>query len=91
MKYYSLIIFALVTVAIQAQNQLKLPYYLPQNVSYNDDIPKPESVIGHKVGEWHVTHDKLVEFMKAVAKISNRFSIEDRGRTFKGRPLLLLR
>ncbi len=73
-----------------AQTVPGLEYYLPQGISYNPAIPTPESVIGHQVGEWHVTHDKLVQYMQALAQASNRIAIEDRGSTFEGRPLLLL-
>ena len=47
-------------------------------------------MIGHQVGEWHVTHDKLVQYMYALAESSDRITIENRGSTFEGRPLLLL-
>jgi zinc carboxypeptidase len=90
MKQYLLFIFAFITFIIQAQNQLELSYHLPQNITYNPNIPTPKSLIRHEVGEWHVTHDRLVEYMKAIAKASNRITIEDRGKTFEGRPLLLL-
>ncbi|TXG39065.1 M14 family metallopeptidase [Seonamhaeicola maritimus] len=72
------------------QNQFDLSYHLPQNITYDSNIPTPSSVLGHQVGEWHVTHDKLVEYMKAISMASDRVSIEDRGNTFEGRPLLLL-
>ncbi|MFT4781348.1 MAG: hypothetical protein ACJAZK_002653 [Psychroserpens sp.] len=75
---------------INAQKQTGLSYYLSQDVTYNQSIPTPESVIGHQVGEWHITHDKLVYYMQALAKSSNRITIENRGTTFEGRPLLLL-
>ncbi|APU08849.1 zinc carboxypeptidase [Cellulophaga lytica] len=75
---------------IQAQEKLDLNYYLPQNVTYNPNIPKPIDVIGHEVGEWHVSHDKLQFYMKALAKASDRISIENRGETYEGRPILLL-
>ncbi|MEH6535528.1 MAG: M14 family metallopeptidase [Psychroserpens sp.] len=75
---------------INAQSQTDLSYYLPQNTTYNESIPTPESVLGHQVGEWHVTHDKLVQYMQALANASDRISIENRGTTFEGRPLLLL-
>ncbi|MCF6294195.1 MAG: M14 family metallopeptidase [Flavobacteriaceae bacterium] len=75
---------------LQAQNKIDLSYYLPQNVTYNQNIPTPESVIGYQVGKWHVTHDKLVQYMYALANASNRITIEDRGKTFENRPLLLL-
>jgi hypothetical protein len=75
---------------LNAQTQTDLSYYLPQNTTYNKSIPTPQSVIGHDVGEWHVTHDKLVQYMQALANASDRISIENRGKTFEGRPLLLL-
>ena len=80
----------LCTSPIFAQGVPGLDYYLPSGISYNPAIPTPESVIGHQVGEWHVTHDKLVQYMQALAQASDRIAIEDRGRTFEGRPLLLL-
>ncbi|MGS2741946.1 M14 family metallopeptidase [Sinomicrobium sp. M5D2P17] len=73
-----------------AQESVNLNYYLPQNISYSPDIPTPQSVIGHEVGEWHVTHDKLIEYMKTLAEASDRITMEDRGTTYEGRPLPLL-
>ncbi|REE82025.1 zinc carboxypeptidase [Lutibacter oceani] len=90
MKKIILLLFVISSVNLVAQDNLKLSYHLPQDVSYNAKIPTPESIIGHKVGAWHVTHDKLVAYMKAVAAASDRISVEDRGETFEDRPLLLL-
>ena len=90
MKQITFLIALLFSLVTLAQNQFELSYYLPQNVTYNKTIPTPESVIGFKVGEWHVTHDKLVEYLKILAASSDRISLEDRGQTFEGRPLLLL-
>ena len=73
-----------------SQDTVDLSYYLPSNVSYDSKIPTPKSVIGHEVGEWHITHDKLVQYMYALDAASDRITIEDRGKTFEGRPLLLL-
>ncbi|MGB0981060.1 MAG: M14 family metallopeptidase [Winogradskyella sp.] len=84
-----LLIFATTTLFSQ-QSQTELSYYLPQDVAYNKTIPTPQSIIGHKVGKWHITHDKLVQYMYALAKASNRITIENRGKTFEDRPLLLL-
>jgi hypothetical protein len=71
-----------------AQNDLS--YFLPDSVEYDSSIPTPESVIGHQVGEWHVTHDKLVYYMKALANASNRITIIETGKTYEDRPQLLL-
>ncbi len=84
-----LLLFLLSSFSLTAQ-KVDLSYYLPKNTTYNTNIPTPESVIGHEVGEWHITHDKLVEYMKVLAASSDRISIENRGKTYEDRPLLLL-
>ncbi|HEY0741688.1 MAG TPA: zinc carboxypeptidase, partial [Chryseosolibacter sp.] len=70
--------------------QADLTYYLPDGVSYNPDIPTPKSVIGHEVGEFHVSHDRLVSYMYALDKASDRITLEVTGYTHEARPLLLL-
>ena len=84
-----LLLFLFASFSITAQ-KVDLSYYLPKNVTYNKNIPTPASIIGHEVGEWHITHDKLVEYMKVLAASSDRISIENRGKTYEDRPLLLL-
>jgi len=84
-----LIIIALFLSGLSVQAQT-LEYYLPQGISYNKDIPTPKEVIGHEVGEWHVTHDKLSEYVRTLAEKSPRFKLENRGSTFEGRPILLV-
>ena len=90
MKKRLLLLIFVVFQYTQAQQKLDLNYYLPQNITYNQDIPKPIDVIGHEVGEWHVSHDKLQFYMQTLAKASDRISIENRGETYEGRPILLL-
>ena len=67
-----------------------LDYFVPQNLTYDSAIPTPASVIGHEVGEWHITHDKLIFYMQALAASSDRIHLEQRGKTYEGRPLPLL-
>ena len=85
--YLAILLFSL---SLTAQNNLDLTYYLPGNISYDPAIPTPKDVIGHEVGEWHVTHDKLISYMQTLARVSDRITIENRGKTFEGRPILLL-
>ncbi len=82
-------ILTMVSLVISAQS-IDLTYYLPQHVTYDPTIPTPKSIIGHEVGEWHVTHDKLVYYMRALAESTDRIKIEERGTTYEGRPLILL-
>lgn len=86
--YLTILLFAL--FQITCLSQVDLSYYLPDSVSFNTAIPTPKSVIGHEVGEWHVSHDRLVNYMYALDKASDRVSLEVTGYTHEGRPLLLL-
>ncbi len=90
MKNFITVAVALLFLQSYAQKKVDLSYYLPSNTSYNKAIPTPESVLGFQVGKWHVSHDKLVQYMYALAKSSDRVTIENRGTTYEGRPLLLL-
>ncbi len=68
-----------------------LSYYLPDSVTYNPSIPKPKDIIYHEVGEWHVTHDRLVNYMKAIATAApDRVKLEVMGQTYETRPQVLL-
>ncbi|WGK65000.1 M14 family metallopeptidase [Croceiramulus getboli] len=67
-----------------------MDYYLPDGVTYDASIPTPEEVIGFVPGKWHVSHDKLAQYMMKLAEVSPRITIENRGKTFEERPVLLL-
>jgi Zinc carboxypeptidase len=86
-RLFAIALFACLTTAWA---QPDLSYYLPEGVSYNPSIPTPKSIIGHEVGEWHITHDRLVNYMKALDQASDRISLEVAGYTHETRPLLLL-
>lgn len=90
MKTISLSALCLLFVPFCLNGQNLLDYYLPDDVTYNTEIPTPEEIMGHEVGEWHVTHDKLVYYMTALAESSDRITIEEYARTYENRPLLLL-
>ena len=81
---------SMVILSLWAKSQVTLDYYLPDNTSYNSNIPTPESVIGHQVGEWHITHDKLYYYMRSIADASDRASLIEMGRTHEARPQVLL-
>jgi len=85
---FAFFILLMATIAGKAQ---PLSYYLPDSVQYDAAIPTPKQIIGHEVGEWHVTHDKLVLYMKALAAANpQRISIQTTGTTYEGREQLLL-
>ena len=73
-----------------AFGQVSLDYYLPDDISYDESIPTPEEVVGHQIGEWHITHDKLVYYMRAVAEASDRVTYTEFAYTYENRPLIML-
>tara|TARA_B100000767_G_scaffold91440_1_gene87875 strand:+ start:602 stop:3115 length:2514 start_codon:yes stop_codon:yes gene_type:complete len=91
MKYlsYLLFFFSLITYS---QTNFDLSYFLKDHNSYNQEIPKPSDfTLGNQeIGNSHISHDRLVNYMTALANSSDRISISKRGKTFEGRPLILL-
>lgn len=86
---FFLILFSFTFIRAQ-QDKIDLDYYLPEDISYNPQIPTPQNVLGFIPGEWHVSHDRLLMYMNKLAEVSPRIQIENRGFTYEGRPLILL-
>ncbi|MDG1830322.1 MAG: M14 family metallopeptidase [Flavobacteriaceae bacterium] len=86
---YILFFFSLISFS---QNKIDLTYYLNNTESYNQNIPKPNSLsLGEEqIGSSHISHDRLVQYMYSLANASERISITNRGTTYEGRPLILL-
>jgi hypothetical protein len=64
--------------------------YLPSDADLDAGMPAPETVLGWEVGDWHVNHDKLVQYMQALAAASPRVSLKVIGHSYEQRPLLQL-
>jgi len=79
-------VIILVSLISFGQEKLTLDYYMPAGMTFDSSIPVPGS-IGHEVGEWHVTHDKLAGYMKLLGDLSGRAVWEDYGKSWEGRPL----
>ncbi len=66
-----------------------LTYYLPA-VAYDETVPKPSEILGYEVGEWHVSHDQLVFYLRELARSSQRVALQVYGYTHEQRPLICL-
>ena len=84
-----LVVVAMTSLSVQAAKPAA--EYFPAGTSFDPSVPTPSSVLGSYVGEWHVRHDQLVDYMYAVAEASPRVSIIETGRSHGNRPLLQLR
>ena len=86
-----LILFLLLLCGPAAAEELS--YYLPDAAdpaAYDPDVPRPSTVLGYEVGDWHVRPDQLNAYMRELAASSARVSVSVQGRTHEQRPLLLL-
>jgi hypothetical protein len=97
MKLRTLVVSLLVLLVgtgVQAQNpadaEASMEYYLPQDVEYDESIPTPQEILGMVPGEWHVRHDQLLQYMRAVAGASDRVTLHKFGETYEDRNLVYL-
>ena len=70
--------------------QVGLDYYLGDLSEYNKSIPTPSSVIGHEVGEFHISHDKLSHYVQEISRASNRVKLVNRGKSYENRTSWLM-
>lgn len=64
-----------------AQERLSLDYFLPDSCNYDKQIPAPSSVLGFEVGEFQVTQEQGVAYIKALAAASDRVLLRQYGWT----------
>lgn len=83
---YLLILLSVLQVDAQ---DVDLSYYLP-DIEYDPSITTPLEFLGHEVGEFHVTHDKLYYYMKQLAEESDRITLTEYARSHEKRPLIYL-
>lgn len=89
-SFFALILSGSLHAQNPAEAKASMDYYLPQNVTYDSLIPTPQEVLGMVPGEWHVRHDQLVQYMRAVAEASDRVTIHKFGETYENRSLVYL-
>jgi len=84
------LICAFIFTGVLSAQAVELDYYLPMDVSYDPSIPTPEEYFGYQVGTWHLRHDQLIGYLRAVDEASDRITLETYGYTHEQRPLVLL-
>lgn len=70
--------------------QERLSYFLPENVTYDSEITTPEEFFNQQMGEWHLTHDQVLNYIKEMARQSNRAVLQEYARSHENRPLVHL-
>lgn len=89
MKKYLFALLLIFNFNLYSQG-IDLSYYLPQSAEYDKTVPTPKSVLGYEIGEWHVNHDKVVNYIKAVAAVSPRVKLVQYGYSHELKPLYVV-
>jgi hypothetical protein len=90
MRFISILFLFCANLFTQNLNQ-NLDYYFSElNFIADENIPTPHEILGFNVGEWHVSHDKLLSYMLELEKASDRVKLEKTGKTYEGRDLVVL-
>jgi hypothetical protein len=82
-------LFILFLTATLFAQKKELTYYLP-DINYDKKIPTPEDFLGYQIGEWHISHDQQLAYMRQLAELSPRIVLTEYARTYENRPLIYL-
>ena len=64
--------------------------FWPEGVEFDSAIPTPEQFFGFDIGVRHLAHDQVASYVRKLADVSGRITIEQYAQSHGGRPLLLL-
>jgi hypothetical protein len=87
-RFISVILW--ISIFNSSSAQQGLDYFLPAAARYNPTIPTPEAVFGFKTGEYHLTYEKIVNYLEILDQASDRVSIVKIGETYEKQPLIQL-
>ena len=59
-----------------------------EGISYSDEIPTPEKVLGHMVGTRHSAPHQIVAYFDRIGEVSDRVKVGLHGSTYENRPLV---
>jgi len=69
--------------------EVDLNYYLPVE-EYDQNITQPEEYLGYQVGQRHVSHDELIEYLNILNNESPRITLDTYALSHELRPLIVL-
>lgn len=66
-------------------------YFFPHTAATADldpTIPTPEAFLGYPIGSHYTRHDQVTAYLRELARLSDRITVREIGRTYEERPLL---
>lgn len=65
-------------------------YYFPGETQFNPNIPTPEEFLGYPIGSHYTRHDRVVDYLEELARISDKATFQVIGETYQFRPQVVL-
>ncbi len=65
-------------------------YFFPEGATFDSAIPSPEEFLGYPIGSFHTRHDRIVSYMRELARLSDRATYQVIGMTYEHRPMPVL-
>ncbi len=65
-------------------------YYFPSAQQFDPSVPSPQQFLGYDIGSHYTRHDQLVAYFTELGRVSDRVQIEQIGKSYEGRPLLIV-
>jgi hypothetical protein len=90
MKKFAVAISLVISLFLTSQAQEPLSYFLPEDVTYNKNIPTPDEFFNQQMGEWHLKHEQILNYIKEIARESDRAVLQEYARTYENRQLVHL-
>lgn len=78
----------LLSIAAPSVQAEPIGFFQVEGVRYDRSVPTPEEVFGYEIGERPVRHGQMVEYLRQLAEMSDRISVETIGYTHEHRPIL---
>lgn len=65
-------------------------YYFPGETQFDQTIPTPEEFLGYAIGSHYTRHDRIVDYMEELARLSDKAEFQVIGETYQKRPQVVL-
>ncbi len=81
---------ALCLCALPAVSVAQTAYYFPDvdPATLDPGIPTPEQFLGYPIGSHYTRHDRIADYLRELARLSDRVHVDEIGRSYEERPLL---
>ena len=81
-----LLLFVMLVLISYSMVKAQSVYFYPDvSETMNAAIPTPEKFLGYPIGSQHTRHDKIVEYIKELSKVSDRITYQIIGETYEHR------